>query len=79
MGKKNKAPECCENCRHWEPHYDLGYDPENHRGAGDCHRYPPVPVYVPTYNEEMAESFFPEVGVLDVCGEFKAMKSPMRP
>lgn len=80
MGKKGKAPEICENCRHWEPMYDAGlatYDPENHRGAGECHRYPPTPVYVPDWGE-LAEPFWPETGVLNRCGEFDMMKDPRR-
>ena len=84
MGKKGKkAPEVCENCRWWEPMWDMGYcsyDPAGHKGRGWCNRYPPqvvVPEGMDPYEDP--RSMLPEVGVNAWCGEFKAMKSPRRP
>lgn len=86
MAKKRKkadAPEVCENCRWWRPLCDTGtlsdYDPETHKGSGECWRYPPTVVARPGVDPyEDAYGMQPEVGALCRCGEFEMMREQRR-
>jgi len=50
----------CVNCMYWQPRLDAA------RPAGDCMRYPPVPVYTRTG----VVSEYPETFPGEWCGEY---------
>lgn len=69
---EERAKECCDRCRWWDPMED--YDEVRRRGAGFCNRFPPLMVMCPAGDPEMPSTFQPEVGCAFCCGEFEAAR-----
>ena len=59
----------CETCRFWEPYEaqknEWGWD------RGDCHRFPPIPVFCEPQQEHIPEGYFTDVFKDKWCGEWK--------